>query len=221
MNCGATSRHPDPAGADAMLTVASLIAAGIGPTQARQYVEPLNAACDRFDIVTPLRLAAFVGQCAVESAGFTKTEESLYYTTAKRLCEVWPSRFHTEVEAVPFVRNPEKLANRVYAGRNGNGDEASGDGWRYIGRGLIHLTGRANYADAECALDKGYLGFPDLVALPEGACLTAAWFWHTNKLNILADAMLVNEITRRVNGRAMLHADLRKQRTEEAMRAFA
>jgi putative chitinase len=203
------------------ITVAALIAAGIGPTQARQYEQPLAQACERFDINTPARIAAFIGQCAVESVWFTRTEENLRYTTVEVLLRTFPSKFRTGADAAPYLRQPEKLANFVYAGRNGNGNEASGDGWRCRGRGLIHLTGLDNYAEAERALDKGYLGFPELVALPEGACLTAAWFWHCHKLNLLADAMLVDQITRKVNGRAMLHADRRRQITEEAVREFA
>ncbi len=203
------------------ITVGALVAAGVGPTQARQFAEPLAAACERFDITSPSRVAAFIGQCAVESVWFTRLEENLNYTTPEQLCRVFSSKFRSHAEAAPYCRAPEKLANYVYAGRNGNGDVASGDGWRYRGGGLIHLTGRDNYAEAERALDKGYLGFPELVRAPEGACLSAAWFWHCHKLNILADAMLVNDITRVVNGRAMLHADRRKQITEEAMRAFA
>ena len=205
-----------------MITVATLIAAGIGPTQARQFAEPLAAACRRFDISTPPRLAGFLAQCSVESAGFTRLEEVLTYRRPERLREVFPSRVKSLDDAARLVAaGPQAIANRVYAGKIGNGDEASGDGWRYRGRGLKQLTGRANYADATEALGRPYLEQPDLVALPEDACLTAAWYWHAAKCNILADSAQWDAITRAVNGPGMLQADARRQFAEEAIGVFA
>lgn len=203
------------------LDLATLVAAGIAPTQARLFAEPLRKACARFDIDTPARVAAFIAQCAVESKRFTQLEEGLFYTTAERVRAVFPSTVPSLAEAAKLTRDPRKLANRVYANRLGNGDEASGDGWRFRGRGIIQLTGRSNYADAAATLNLPLLTSPGLAAEPEYASLTAAWFWHSRKLNFLADAALIDEITRAVNGRAMLHADLRRQLTEEAVRAFA
>lgn len=114
-----------------MIDLARLIAAGIAPTQARVFLAPLSAACARFGISTPARLAAFIGQCAVESGRFTQLEEGLYYTTAERVRAVFPASVLSLGDAARLTRNPQALANRVYAGRNGNGDEASGDGsWR-------------------------------------------------------------------------------------------
>ena len=204
-----------------LVTVGSLIAAGLAPTQARQFAEPLAAACARFDINTPARLAGFVAQCHIESAGFTRLEEGLSYSTPERIRAVFPSRVPSLADAARLVRQPQALANRVYSGRLGNGDEASGDGWRYRGRGIVQLTGRANYADAATALGRPYVEQPELVALPPDACLTAAWFWHSRKLSILADSAQWDAITRAVNGPAMLHADLRRQHAEQALTAFA
>lgn len=204
-----------------MITVATLIAAGIGPTQARQFAEPLAAACRRFDISTPARVAGFLAQCRVESQGFTQLEEGLSYRSAERIAEVFRRlRPRGMAQLALLVRNPKGLANAAYAGVNGNGDEASGDGWRYRGRGLKQLTGRANYADAAEALGRPYLEQPDLVALPEDACLTAAWFWHSAKCNILADSAQWDAITRAVNGPGMLQADARRQFAEEAVAVF-
>ncbi len=204
-----------------MITIAQLIAAGVAPTQANTFAGALDEACARFDITTPARVAAFLGQCLVESARLVHLEESLFYRDPARVSSVFPRLFPTTADAIAFVRNPEKLANRVYAGVNGNGDEASGDGFRYRGRGVLQLTGRARYADAAAGLARPYLEQPELLAQPADACLTAAWYWHTNKLNALADAHAIDEITRAVNGRAMLQADVRRQCTEEAFRAFA
>jgi putative chitinase len=190
-----------------MITIAQLIAAGIAPTQARTFAEPLSLACSRFAINTPARIAAFVAQCRVESAGFTKLEEGLYYSTPDRIRQIFSSRVATIQDAQALARNPKLLANTVYAGKNGNGDAASGDGWTYRGRGF--------------GCGRPYLDEPDLVAQPLDACMSAGWYWYSNKLNPLADSMQTDEITRAVNGRAMLHADLRRQYAEEGARAFA
>jgi putative chitinase len=204
-----------------MISVGTLVAAGVPPTQARQFAEPLAAACMRFDIVTPPRVAGFIAQCRVESADFTRLEEDLRYRNPERLDDIFRSVVGLEDAARLIKLGPQAIANRVYAGRLGNGNEASGDGWRYRGRGLKQLTGRDNYADAAEALGRPYLEQPDLVAQPEDACLTAAWFWHTNKCNVLADSAQWDMITRVVNGPGMLQKNLRRQYSEEAVAAFA
>lgn len=153
---------------------------------ADRWLEPLNAAMASWEINSPQRIAAFLAQIAHESAGLTRLEENLRYS-AKRLCQVWPKRFPSLQVAAPYANNPEKLANRVYAGRLGNGDEASGDGWRYRGRGLIQLTGRSNYASCGKALDIDLDETPDVLAEPTTASLSAAWFWSSRGLNELAD----------------------------------
>lgn len=204
-----------------MLTVQALIAAEVQPALARQFIGPLAAACERFDISTPARQAGFIAQCVVESARFTRLEENLFYTTPKRIRDVFPSRVPSEAAAAALVRNPQALANRVYAGKIGNGNEASGDGWRFRGRGLKQLTGRANYADAAAGLGRPYVTQPELVALPEDACLTAAWFWHAAKCNILADSAQWDPITRAINGPGMLLAAERRQTAQELLQVFA
>jgi putative chitinase len=203
-----------------MIQIASLVAAGIGPTQARLFEAPLQAACARFEIDTPLREAAFVAQCAHESQLFTSLEEGLYYRNPERICAIFHGSVPTVALAQTLACNPKLLANHVYANRNGNHDEASGDGWRYRGRGLIQLTGRANYARAAAALDRDYVGDPDLVLQPLDACLSAGWFWQACKLNALADAKRIDDITRAINGAAMAGAKERRDLFDAALAAF-
>lgn len=213
-----------------MIDVRTLIALDVGPTQARLFAEPLAAACARFGITTPARIAGFVAQCRVESVNFTVLEEQLSYRDPARIASIFRTAFDLDRDrvvdlneiafAAGFVRQPQKLANRAYANRNGNGDEASGDGWRYRGRGLKQLTGRANYADAAAGLGRPYVEHPDMVALPTDACLTAAWFWHNAKCNILADSAQWDAITRAVNGPGMLQAEQRRQYSEEGVQAL-
>lgn len=171
------------------------------------WTAALSAAMARHAIDTPDRIAAFVAQLAHESGEFTRLSENLMYTSAERICAVWPKRFPDAASAAPFVRNPEALANRVYANRLGNGAAASGDGWRYRGRGLIQLTGRANYADAGAGVDLPLLDAPELLEQPDGAARSAAWFWQSRGLNALADDRSDDDddadfvtITRLING---------------------
>lgn len=204
-----------------LITVARLIAAGVAPTQARIFADPLAAACALFDISTPARIGAFIAQCRIESANFTHLEENLNYTTAERIRQIFPSRVTSLMQAATLVRNPKALANCVYAGKNGNGDVDSGDGWRYRGRGIGGLTGRTNYLNAEVGTGRPYVDQPDLVAQPSDACLSFAWYWHSIKGNLLADAWNIDAITRAVNGPAMLEATLRRQWSDEAVSALA
>jgi putative chitinase len=200
------------------ITVATLVAAGVPPTQARQFADPLAAACALFDISTPARRGGLVGQLRVESENFTVLEENLCYRSADRIASVFGM---TIVAAQSLVGNPEKLANVVYANRMGNGDRSSGDGWKYHGRGLIQITGRDNYRDAAVSLARPYDVTPELVAQPSDACLVAAWFWSAHNCNMLADAGLWDSITKAINGRAMLQAEARSQYSQDAARAFA
>lgn len=204
-----------------MITIATLIACGVAPSQARLFAQPLAEACQRFAINTPARVAAFLAQTAHESANFTRTEESLYYTTPERIRAMWPKRVPTLQDAATLCRNPQRLANRVYANRLGNGDEASGDGWAYRGRGLIQLTGRANYKVCGDALGVNYAGAPNLVSLPHDAALSAGWFWASIHGNDLADAALIDDLTKRINGLAMAGADDRRSRFDDNLRALA
>ncbi len=152
-----------------------------------KWIDPLNAAMERFEIDTPSRMAAFLAQLAHESTETTRLTEGLFYSKAERLCKVWQKRFPTPASAEPYVKNPQKLANFVYAGRGGNGNEASGDGWRYRGRGLFQLTFRDNYRLAGETLNLPLVDDPDRVVIPEVAALTAANYWQRLGLNALAD----------------------------------
>jgi len=174
--------------------------------RAATWLEPMNSAMRATGITTPRRQAAFLAQVMVESADLRRLEENLSYS-AERLRQVWPARFPDSAVASAYGHSPEKLANNVYAGRMGNGDEASGDGWKYRGRGLITLTGRDNYARFSTAMQIDALNHPDLLGEPAGAALAATWFWQSHGLNELADRLegpdlnhIFIEICRRVSG---------------------
>jgi putative chitinase len=171
-----------------------------------KWIPPLDAATERFEINTPTRMAAFLAQVAHESQETTALSENLNYT-ASRLRAVWPKRFPTLEVAQRYERNPQRLANYVYAGRGGNGNEVSGDGWRYRGRGLFQLTCKDNYRLAGDALHLPLVENPDLVTTPEVAALTAAHYWQRLGLNVLADHQPgdddesdFEEISIRING---------------------
>ncbi len=187
-----------------MITTDLLIASGVTPTLAKVFAGPLASACRRFDIESRERVSMFLAQALHESAHLTSTEENLYYTTPERIRAVFPSTVKSMEQARELTRRPQALANRVYAGRLGNGDEAGGDGWRFRGRGIFHLTGRTNYIYAGREVGFGYERNPELVALPEHACLTAASFWQSRGCNALADMGDLAGVTRKVNGPAML-----------------
>ena len=163
------------------------------------WVEPLQEVFHRYEINTPERQAAFIGQCAHESMNFTKLEENLNYS-AEALMKTWPSRFPTMEVAQQYARNPEKIANKVYGGRMGNGTEETGDGWLYHGRGLIQLTGKDNYTLAGDALNMDFLHSPDYVLVPKYAALTAGWYWNKRQLNKEADAKDYTGMTKKING---------------------
>ena len=162
------------------------------------WVDPLNETFQRFGISTPLRQAAFIGQCGHECGNFRILEENLNYR-AETLQKLWPRRFDA-AKAQACARNPKLIANTVYSNRMGNRDEASGDGWRFRGRGCIQLTGSANYFHAGQALGFDFIMEPDLVATPRYAALTAGWFWNTHKLNALADVQDWITMTKKING---------------------
>ena len=164
-----------------------------------QWVEPLNETFERFGISTPKQQAAFIGQCSHECGNFTKLEEGLSYA-ADRLMKIWPRRFPNMEIAQRYARNPKALANNVYANRMGNRDEASGDGYRFRGRGCIQTTGHSAYFHAGQALGVDFVMQPDLVAMPKYAALTAGFFWDTHKLNAFADSQDYVTMTKRING---------------------
>lgn len=177
-------------------------------TRISELTEAVNYVSVKFDLSTLRRLRYFMAQTAFESDDFTRFSESLYYTTADRIRQVWPSRFTTtgepgKLDAKLFVKNQEKLANTVYANRLGNGAPESGDGFRYRGRGAIQLTGRKNYLDASMELfgDDRLVQNPDQVATDMKVCLlTAGWFWSHNGLNALADSDEFTKVTKIING---------------------
>ena len=158
---------------------------------------PLNQVFVKYDLDTPKRQAAFIGQCSYESANFTHLQENLNYS-AQRLMQVWPSRFPNINMAEAYAHNPEKLADFVYAGRMGNLQD--GDGWKFHGRGLIQLTGRENYANCGSGVGVDLIDNPDLLLTPKYAALSAGWFWNRKQLNLLADTQEYGTMTRRING---------------------
>jgi putative chitinase len=202
---------PDPAVAAAVVVLADnrppdrldpalmAVAPHLTADERAAWVTALAGPLPRAGITTPRCVAAFLGQCAVESAGFRSMEEDLSYSAA-RLCEVWPSRFPNIEAAEACALQPEALANRVYANRLGNGDEASGDGWRFRGRGLIQITGRGNYQRFAQAMGMALDQAVEHAATRAGAADSAAWFWSVNELNALADTWSVDLITRKING---------------------
>ena len=169
----------------------------VGCPNAGPVAAAMDAAAQRFDISTPLRVAHFMSQTAYESQDFTRTVENLNYS-AERLCVVWPSRFPNVSAAAAFAHNPEALANRVYANRLGN--TQPGDGFQFRGRGYLQITGRANYAATASGTGLPLLEDPDLLAQPTGAALSAGLFWSDHGLNAMADRDDIEAITRRVNG---------------------
>jgi putative chitinase len=189
-----------------------------------EWVPALNDTFARWGIATPRQQAAFIGQCGHECGNFRILEENLNYRAAT-LMKLWPKRFPTLEVANAYAGNPKKIANMVYASRMGNRDEASGDGYRFRGRGCIQLTGHSNYFHAGKALGVDFVKEPDLVATPKYAALTAGWFWATHGCNELAEsgAPTDNEgrptwanLTKKINGGTIGLAD-RVKHTVEAL----
>ena len=181
-----------------------------------KWEEPLQVAFAKYDINTPKRQAAFIGQCAHESANFNTLEENLNYRP-ETLVKVWPSRFPDLTIADKYAHNPQALANKVYAGRLGNNQE--NDGWNFHGRGLIQLTGRENYERCGSSLGVDLVGNPNWLLDPKYAALSAAWFWNKKGLNELADQQEHGMITKRING-GTLGLDDRLQKTTKALAAL-
>ena len=188
------------------------------------WAAPLSRACDLYEIDTPPRLAAFLAQVGHESAGFTRTVENLNYR-AERLQAVWPSRF-TPALARAMAHDQQAIAEHVYGGRMGNAPEGHGDGWRYRGRGLVMVTGKANYEAVRDLLRERVAGTPDLLSQPEAlaeprwAALSACAYWHDHDLNELADAGQFDTITRRING-GQVGAEDRRARYDRARKALS
>lgn len=166
---------------------------------AGQWVDALNKTCERFDINTPERISGFLSQVGHESGGLKFVVENLNYS-APALRTVFGKYFTDDSQANAFARQPEKIANKVYANRMGNGDEKSGDGYKYRGRGLIQLTGKDNYAAFGSACGVDVITDPSVVESSDVAALSAGWFWNTRHLNNYADAKDVIGMTKRING---------------------
>jgi putative chitinase len=164
--------------------------------------QALSQLLPDYEINTAQRIAAFIAQCSHESAGFTALKENLNYKAAT-LRKIFPKYFPTDDLANAYANMPNKqeaIANRVYASRMGNGDEHSGDGYRYCGRGLIQLTGKSNYQAFADSLEMNVEDVPEYLATFEGAAQSACWFWETNNLNQWADKGDILTLTKRING---------------------
>jgi putative chitinase len=185
---------------------------GIDP----KWEAPLQAAFDKYEINTPKRQAAFIGQCAHESGNFKTLQENLNYS-AEGLMKTWPSRFPTKEIADQYARNPAKIAGKVYNGRLGNTSEEEAS--KYLGRGLIQLTGKENYERCGSAIGVDLIGQPNLLVEPTYAAMSAGWFWNKKGLNELADQQEHGQITKRING-GTLGLDDRIAKTTKAAQAL-
>lgn len=177
--------------------------------------EALEQLLPEYDINTPLRVAHFIAQCAHESGNFLFIKENLNYR-AESLMKTWPRLFPTIEIARQYEKQPERIANRAYGNRMGNGDEASGDGWRYCGRGLIQLTGKDNYTFFAGSLGISVEEAAEYLATFEGAAQSACWYWEQNNLNRFADANDVKGLTRAING-GYLGLEDRQRHTAHAL----
>ena len=197
------------------MTNDQLKALGLG----EQWLEPLNETFDKYQINTPKRQACFLGQTLHESGNFKFTRENLNYS-AKALMATWPSRFPDINTANQYERQPEKIAAKVYVGRMGN--ETPEDAAKYIGRGLIQVTGKEAYQHCGEALGVDLLTHPELLEEPRYATLSAGWFWNKKGLNALADEGTFESfevMTKRING-GLLGLDDRKSKMIEALKAL-
>jgi putative chitinase len=167
-------------------------------TRADVFLGPLNAAMVLAEINTPLRIAMFLAHIAHESTQLNRIVENLN-DSEQGLLDTFPSYFNAS-NARDYARQKERIANHVYANRLGNGDEASGEGWRYRGRGLIQVTGKSNYGDCGIALVLNLVEAPEQLEQPIPAAKSAAWFWKAKGLNTLADAKDIVTCTKRING---------------------
>jgi len=152
-----------------------------------------------YEINTPQRIASFIAQCAHESGNFVFLTENLNYK-AESLMKTFPKYFKDLATAKAYEKQPQKIANKIYADRMGNGNEASGDGWKYRGRGLIQLTGKTNYTWFAASLEISPEEAAKYTQTFEGAAQSACWFWETNKLNQYADTGDILTMTKRING---------------------
>jgi putative chitinase len=178
-----------------------------------KWLGPLEEAFAKYDISTPQRQASFIGQCSHESANFKVLQENLNYS-AEGLMKTWPSRFPTKEVADQYARQPAKIAGKVYNGRLGNTSEEEAS--KFLGRGLIQLTGKENYEHCGSSIGVDLLSNPDLLSDPKYAALSAGWFWNKKGLNSLADTSDLETMTKRING-GLLGLDDRKAKIAKAL----
>lgn len=178
-----------------------------------KWLEPLEETFSKYEINTPQRQAAFIGQCAHESGNFKTLQENLNYS-AEGLMRTWPSRFPTKEIADQYARQPAKIAGKVYNGRLGNTSEE--EAAKYLGRGLIQLTGKENYANCGSGLGVDLVGNPDWLLDPKYAALSAGWFWNKKGLNSLADSGDIETMTKRING-GLIGLEDRKAKIAKAL----
>jgi putative chitinase len=184
----------------------------------KQWHNALSQLLPDYEINTAERIAAFVAQCAHESGGFTALKENLNYKAAT-LRKIFPKYFPDDATAAHYASLPNKqeaIANKVYASRMGNGDENTGDGYRFCGRGLIQLTGRDNYSWFAASLNISVEEASEYLQTFEGAAQSACWFWETNSLNRWADAGDILTLTKKINGGTIGLED-RKKHYEHAL----
>jgi putative chitinase len=196
------SENSPPPKPPAALLSRGFVAEVFPRADASAYAAALSAAMAAYHITSRFRIAHFLAQVGHESGGLTRLVEDMMYSTPGRICATWPKRFPLEADAMPFVRQPQALANRVYGGRLGN--VFPNDGWRFRGHGLIQVTGRTNHERLAHALGWGEAeDAPARLATPAGAALGSAWWWADAGLNEMADqggGVMVEAVTRRVNG---------------------
>jgi putative chitinase len=169
-----------------------------GNKNTQHWFDALSKFLPDYEINTPHRIAAFMAQCMHESGNFTAIKENLNYK-AETLTKIWPKYFPADV-AAEYAHHPEKIANRAYANRMGNGPEESGDGYKYCGRGLIQLTGHDNYQAFADSIETSLDDLPAYIETFEGCVQSACWFWENNNLNALADAGDILHMTKKING---------------------
>ena len=189
-----------------------------GNSYVQEWYDALVAILPNYEINTPTRVAAFVAQCAHESGGFKFLKENLNYRAAT-LRKVFPKYFPTEALANQYAGKQDKIANRVYGNRMGNGPEESGDGFKFCGRGLIQLTGKENYSWFAASLGMDVDDVPEYLATFEGAVQSACWFWESNNLNQWADKGDILTLTKRINGGTIGLED-RKKHYSHALHIF-
>jgi len=182
-----------------------------------KWLEPLNETFKKYEINTKERQSAFIGQCAHESGNFKTLQENLNYS-AEGLMKTWPSRFPTKEMADQYARQPAKIAGKVYNGRLGNTSEE--EAAKYLGRGLIQLTGKENYEHCGLGIGADLLADPALLLDPRYACLSAGWFWNKKGLNALADSKDFETMTKRING-GLIGLDDRKAKIANAFHALS